>query len=973
MNDWQSTYLGRGALPRDLSGFEIEAFFTYSEPERRVIDDERRSPTLKLALALQIGFLRMTGRLLEALRMVPPVLWRHLGTQFEIDAPDLASLRTMYRRRRTLFEQQDLACSVLGFHDVTEAQRRALVRAINAELSRSSDRQRLLQFARRWLYDHKQIIPRERELRGYIAKAIRQHEATLVSEIVEAIDPDLLARWKRTITQPREDGATVQSWLWAAPAKHSTRQIDRVLERIELLTSLKVDQHLAELPEAIVRRYARRLASRAPAVAARIAEPTRTIEVACFLRYSLMINTDHLLWMVRRRVADLWRKAAETADAQRVNYERLYQQLLGELSALASDGTLSVAELQQKLNTLLATHRERRGPSRAQIIRDQLMEEVRPVRALLKALAQQPWKGSADHPLLESLKHLNALYDEGEHALPVDTDLSLGRVWRKSLQDEDREKAFAAAEVGTLLNLRRALRNGSVWIDHSLSFRSRETLFIPPARWQSTRRAHYRRLHLPQDPAAFLEPLIERAKAGVLAVSKTAADGILRVDEELHLTPLEPMAEDPKVMKLRAALDRRVGEAQLPELILAVDAEVRFSWIMLGREPRSSKELLMVYAGILAHGTALSAAETARMIPQLSAASVRQAMKWASDERRLAQACSAVLAFMHRHPISATWGRADLASSDMMSMETSQRVFVARNDPRRLTPSVGIYSHTRDRWGISYAQPMVLNDRQAGAAIEGVVRDERYETAQLAVDTHGYTDVAMALARGVGLDLCPRLKDLSDRHLFLPRGSEIPENLKGICHATIDPTKAARHWDAMVHLFASVHSGHSSAITVLARYGSAARGDPLYEAMVQVGKLLRTVFLCDYFVNEAFRRELLRVLNRGEAVNALKRAIYVGRLASYQAKQHEEMQAVADALSLLANLVMEWTTMKMQSELDRWNTRRSTAVPPGLIGRIAPTRTEGINLRGVFTFPIEQYQAQLLPSLPAAKSRAIGG
>jgi TnpA family transposase len=171
----------------------------------------------------------------------------------------------------------------------------------------------------------------------------------------------------------------------------------------------------------------------------------------------------------------------------------------------------------------------------------------------------------------------------------------------------------------------------------------------------------------------------------------------------------------------------------------------------------------------------------------------------------------------------------------------------------------------------------------------------------------------MALARGVGLDLCPRPKELSDRHLFLPRGSEIPENLKAICHATLDPAKAAKQWDAMVHLFASVHGGHSSAITVLARYGSAARGDRLYEAMVQVGKLLRTVFLCDYFVNEAFRRELLRVPNRGEAVNALKRAIYLGRVASSQAKQHEEMQAVADALSLLANLVMAWNTMKMQS------------------------------------------------------------
>src|SRR2546427_7031821 len=54
--------------------------------------------------------------------------------------------------------------------------------------------------------------------------------------------------------------------------------------------------------------------------------------------------------------------------------------------------------------------------------------------------------------------------------------------------------------------------------------------------------------------------------------------------------------EDPEVTKLRAALDHRIGEVQLPEVILAVDAQVRFSWIMLGREPRSTAELLMVYA-----------------------------------------------------------------------------------------------------------------------------------------------------------------------------------------------------------------------------------------------------------------------------------------------------------------------------------------------------------------------------------------
>lgn len=281
-------------------------------------------------------------------------------------------------------------------------------------------------------------------------------------------------------------------------------------------------------------------------------------------------------------------------------------------------------------------------------------------------------------------------------------------------------------------------------------------------------------------------------------------------------------------------LDQRLGEVQLPDVILQVDAQVRFSWIMLGREPRSTEELPMVYAGILAHGTSLSSAECARMIPQLSAVSIRQAMRWAGDERRLSQACNAVLEFMQRHPAAATWGRSDLASSDMMSMETTQRVWQARLDPRRNTPSVGIYSHVRDRWGISYAQPFVLNERQAGVAIEGVLRQERMDTSridisQLAVDTHGYTDFAMMLARLVGFDLCPRLKELKQRYLFLPRGMTIPAEIANVCETTIDTAFIEQHWDTLVHLAASVISGNASAVAALARFGSAARGEPVYE------------------------------------------------------------------------------------------------------------------------------------------------
>jgi hypothetical protein len=63
-----------------------------------------------------------------------------------------------------------------------------------------------------------------------------------------------------------------------------------------------------------------------------------------------------------------------------------------------------------------------------------------------------------------------------------------------------------------LLMLRRRVadlwRTAAAGIDHSLAFRSRETLFIPEQQWQRSRRAHYRRLSLPTDPKDFLQPLI---------------------------------------------------------------------------------------------------------------------------------------------------------------------------------------------------------------------------------------------------------------------------------------------------------------------------------------------------------------------------------------------------------------------------------------------------------------------------------
>jgi hypothetical protein len=297
------------------------------------------------------------------------------------------------------------------------------------------------------------VIVHKRAIWTLIASALTQLEAETGSAISASVDPALLDRWRTSVAELRPDGQTQQSWLWSPPAKHSTRQISEVLERIDLLYALDVHKHLADIPYLILRRYARRLVSRPPSAGAKIKEPARTVEVACFLRYCLFTTTDQLILMVQRRIADLWRQAAAEVPAT-VNWAAMYKTLLGELEALSAKSAVPDVELRTRLEALVVETRKRKPPSRASLVREGLIDGIRPVRSLLVAIAELPWQATGEHPANESLAKLQAFYLKSSRKLPDDVVApSLGRVWPVSISSPDRERAFQALEVATLFGV----------------------------------------------------------------------------------------------------------------------------------------------------------------------------------------------------------------------------------------------------------------------------------------------------------------------------------------------------------------------------------------------------------------------------------------------------------------------------------------------------------------------------------------
>lgn len=74
MGRWEQRYWGRDGFPETLTALELQRFFTPTTEEMTVVT-QRRSETNRIAFALQLGYLKMTGRSLNSVDLVPVRFW----------------------------------------------------------------------------------------------------------------------------------------------------------------------------------------------------------------------------------------------------------------------------------------------------------------------------------------------------------------------------------------------------------------------------------------------------------------------------------------------------------------------------------------------------------------------------------------------------------------------------------------------------------------------------------------------------------------------------------------------------------------------------------------------------------------------------------------------------------------------------------------------------------------------------------
>ena len=229
--------------------------------------------------------------------------------------------------------------------------------------------------------------------------------------------------------------------------------------------------------------------------------------------------------------------------------------------------------------------------------------------------------------------------------------------------------------------------------------------------------------------------------------------------------------------------------------------------------------------------------------------------------------------------------------------------------------------------------------------IEGVLRhctemavDRNY------VDTPGQSEVAFAMCPLLGFRLLPRLKGIHRQKLSRPTTGQ-PEaypHLQAILTRPIRWELIRQQYDQMIKYATALRLGTADANAILKRFARSNYQHPTYRAITELGKAVKTVFLCQYLHEESLRREIHEGLQVVENWNSANAVIFYGKGGEIATNRLEEQELTVLALHLLQISLVYINTLMIQQVLadqgwwQRMTPRDLQALTPLIYAHINP-------------------------------------
>ncbi len=554
---------------------------------------------------------------------------------------------------------------------------------------------------------------------------------------------------------------------------------------------------------------------------------------------------------------------------------------------------------------------------------------------------------------IEVLRGLNA---DNARKVPADAPTRFVKKRWKKLVITDNGIDRRCYELCALSELKNVLRSGGIWVEGSRQFKDFDDYLVPPERFATLRAACELPLAVATNCDQYLNDRQELLQAQLAKVNRMAlADDLpdaIITDSGLKITQLDSAVPD-AAQVLIDQVAMILPRVKITELLLEVDEWTDFTrYFTHLKTGDQAKDKHLLLTTILANAINLGVIKMADSCPGTTYAKLAWLQAWHVRDETYSAALAELVNAQFRHPFAEHWGDGTTSSSDGQRFRTGSK----GESTGHINPKCGsepgrqFYTHISDQYAPYHTKVINVGIRDSTYVLDGLLYHESdLRIEEHYTDTAGFTDHVFALTHLLGFRFAPRIRDLGDKKLYIPKGDVGYDGLKPMIGRTLNIKQIRAHWDVILRLATSIKQGTVTASLMLRKLGGYPRQNGLAVALRELGRIERTLFILDWLQSVELRRRVHAGLNKGEARNALARAVFFNRSGEIRDRSFEQQRYRASGLNLVTAAIVLWNTVYLDRAIIALRTHNQN-INDGLLQFLSPLGREHINLTGDYVW-----------------------
>lgn len=874
---------GYGQFSGEPNEVQLARYFHLDEADLAFISN-RRGEQNRLGCALQLTSVRFLGTFLSDLLLVPANVQAFVARQLSIN--DVSALANYSQREPTKREHAAIIREKYGYHEFNNRPWPfRLSRLIYSRAWISNERPSLMfDFAISWLIQHKVLLPGATTL------------SRLISEIRERAANRL---WFRLSSLPSDKQKTELETLLHVPDGERTSNFDRyrrgpvtisgpafneAVERYKDLLAFGMQElDFSHIPPVRLKILARHAGMISMHKIARMPDEKRIAILVAFVKAYETIALDEALDVIDLLITSIAGEAKKIFQKKRLRTLKDLDKsalTLAEVCALILNDDAHGDRLREAIFTLIskeklvesiATVNNLARPSDDKFHEEMVEQYGRVRRFLPNLLSSIVFKAApAGKITLGAFQYLAALSVSKQKLLeepPLDIITS---AWKRLVFDKEGRVTRQGYTLCFLDKLQDALRRRDIYVENSDRWCDPRKKLLQGAEWQANRIQVCRALgHLinPKEAitnlAGQLDITYKRVAANFDNKDSVKLD-ISGKHPSLTIANLDKLEEPPSLTRLSRKVNELLPKVDLTELLLEIHAHTGFAdeFTHVSESNARADDLsISICAVLLAEACNIGLEPLAkRNVPALT----RYRLNWVKQNYLRAETLVRANARLVDHqltlPLANKWGGGEVASADGLRFVTPIRTINSGPNRKYFGSKRGItwYNFVSDQYSGFHGIVVPGTLRDSIFVLEGLLEQQTgLNPTEIMTDTAGTSDMVFGLFWLLGYQFSPRLADAGEAVFWRLDKSIDYGVLNDLARGYANPQRIEQHWDDMMRIAGSLKMGTVQASELIRSLLKSERPSSLAKAIIEVGRINKTLYLLNYIDDEDYRRRIL--------------------------------------------------------------------------------------------------------------------